>query len=264
MTRAARARPARAPRRGNRPTTAYRALLDARARPCSSGATPRTTRRDRGRRRRSTAQTAPARCSWTHAVLRRGRWPGRRHRHDRDRDRQREVLDVATVAAASSRTAGAHRRAAPRPGGRRHDRPRAREATRRNHTATHLLHAALRTVLGDHVRQQGSLVAPDRLRFDFSHHAACARGAARILDLVNRDVVGDDEVETTTTKKEAERMGAVAFFGDKYGDRVRVVRAGAALARVLRRHPRRALGAIGRCSSCPSPRSAPTRGGSRR
>jgi alanyl-tRNA synthetase len=107
------------------------------------------------------------------------------------------------------------------------DAPR-REATRRNHTATHLLHAALRSVLGDHVRQQGSLVAPDRLRFDFSHHAGLAdEERTAILDMVNRDVVGDEDVETTVTSKaEAERMGAVAFFGDKYGDQVRVVRAG--------------------------------------
>jgi alanyl-tRNA synthetase len=107
------------------------------------------------------------------------------------------------------------------------DGPR-REAVRRNHTATHLLHAALRDVLGDHVRQQGSLVAPDRLRFDFSHHAGIAdEERAAILDMANRDVLGDDPVETTvTSREEAERMGAVAFFGDKYGDEVRVVRAG--------------------------------------
>jgi len=103
-----------------------------------------------------------------------------------------------------------------------------RESIRRNHTATHLLHAALRDVLGDHVRQQGSLVAPDRLRFDFSHHAPIADEERRaILEMVNLDVIGDQRVETTETSKlEAERMGAVAFFGDKYGDTVRVVRAG--------------------------------------
>ncbi len=103
-----------------------------------------------------------------------------------------------------------------------------REAIRRNHTATHLLHAALRNVLGDHVRQQGSLVAPDRLRFDFSHGDGLAteeRGA--IITLVNDDVVGDEDVDTVNaTRQEAESMGAIAFFGDKYGDRVRVVRAG--------------------------------------
>ena len=103
-----------------------------------------------------------------------------------------------------------------------------REATRRNHTATHLLHAALRTVLGEHVRQQGSYVAADRLRFDFSHGSGLAGAETReILTIVNSDVVANEGVETIqTTKQEAEKMGAVAFFGDKYGERVRVVRAG--------------------------------------
>ena len=103
-----------------------------------------------------------------------------------------------------------------------------REATRRNHTATHLLHAGLRSVLGDHVRQQGSYVGPDRLRFDFSHGAGLRKEeAAEILTLVNTDVVANEGVDTIqTSKQEAEKMGAVAFFGDKYGDRVRVVRAG--------------------------------------
>jgi alanyl-tRNA synthetase len=103
-----------------------------------------------------------------------------------------------------------------------------REATRRNHTATHLLHAGLRTVLGDHVRQQGSFVGPDRLHFDFSHDGGLKPEEARdVLTLVNTDVVLNEHVDTIqTSKAEAETMGAVAFFGDKYGDRVRVVRAG--------------------------------------
>ncbi len=103
-----------------------------------------------------------------------------------------------------------------------------REATRRNHTATHLLHAGLRQVLGDHVRQQGSYVGPDRLRFDFSHGGGLApEEADAIAESVNGDVIANDPVETIqTTKAEAETMGAIAFFGDKYGDRVRVVRAG--------------------------------------
>jgi alanyl-tRNA synthetase len=107
------------------------------------------------------------------------------------------------------------------------DAPR-REATRRNHTGTHLLHAALREVLGDHVRQQSSYVAPDRLRFDFSHHKAAApEELAAVAAMTNRDVIGDDEVRTTeTTVAEAEAEGAMAFFGDKYGDVVRMVRAG--------------------------------------
>jgi alanyl-tRNA synthetase len=106
--------------------------------------------------------------------------------------------------------------------------PVRREATRRNHTATHLLHSGLRAVLGDHVRQQGSFVGPDRLRFDFSHGAGLtSEEEDQILTLVNTDVVANEEVETIqTTKQDAQTMGAVMFFGDKYGDRVRVVRAG--------------------------------------
>ena len=122
-----------------------------------------------------------------------------------------------------------------------------REAIRRNHTATHLLHAALRDVLGDHVRQQGSLVAPDRLRFDFSHHAAIASEEHdAILEMANRDVIGDDAVETTeTSRDEAQKMGAVAFFGDKYGETVRVVRAGPHSLEFCGGTHVRALGAIG-------------------
>jgi len=106
--------------------------------------------------------------------------------------------------------------------------PERREAVRRNHTATHLLHAGLRTVLGDHVRQQGSYVGPDRLRFDFAHGSGLAHEEmAQVLTLANGDIVENDTVETIqTSKKEAETMGAIAFFGDKYGDQVRVVRAG--------------------------------------
>jgi alanyl-tRNA synthetase len=106
--------------------------------------------------------------------------------------------------------------------------PARREATRRNHTATHLLHSGLRAVLGEHVRQQGSYVGPERLRFDFSHGAGLKdEERGEILGLVNADVVENDDVQTVqTTKQDAEKMGAIAFFGDKYGDRVRVVRAG--------------------------------------
>jgi alanyl-tRNA synthetase len=104
-----------------------------------------------------------------------------------------------------------------------------REAIRRNHTATHLLHAALRAVLGDHVRQQGSLVSPEYLRFDFSHHAApTADELDEVFARANRAVLTGIGVETTeTSREEAEEMGAIAFFGDKYGSSVRVVQAGA-------------------------------------
>ncbi|HXN58927.1 MAG TPA: alanine--tRNA ligase-related protein, partial [Acidimicrobiales bacterium] len=103
-----------------------------------------------------------------------------------------------------------------------------REAIRRNHTATHLLHSALRNVLGDHVRQQGSLVAPDYLRFDFSHHAQPTREELdEVFALANAAVLTDVGVQTTeTTREDAEGMGAIAFFGDKYGASVRVVQAG--------------------------------------
>ncbi|CAB4832633.1 unannotated protein [freshwater metagenome] len=103
-----------------------------------------------------------------------------------------------------------------------------RDALRRNHTATHLLHKALREVFGDHVRQQGSLVAPDRLRFDFSHHGAPSDDEIdAVTRMVNAEILSDEAVETSeTSRNEAEEMGAIAFFGDKYGETVRVVRAG--------------------------------------
>ncbi|MDA8271206.1 MAG: alanine--tRNA ligase [Actinomycetota bacterium] len=103
-----------------------------------------------------------------------------------------------------------------------------RTAIRRNHTATHLLHSALREVLGDHVKQQGSLVAPDRLRFDFSHWAPLSwEERARVMRLVNMQILSAQPVEVReTSKSEALEQGAMAFFGDKYGERVRMVRAG--------------------------------------
>ena len=103
-----------------------------------------------------------------------------------------------------------------------------REAIRRNHTATHLLHAALRAVLGEHVRQQGSLVSPEYLRFDFSHHAQpTPEELDEVFARANNAVLTDVGVVTTeTSREEAEDMGAIAFFGDKYGSSVRVVRAG--------------------------------------
>lgn len=103
-----------------------------------------------------------------------------------------------------------------------------RAAIRRNHTATHLLHSALREVLGDHVKQQGSLVAPERLRFDFSHWGPLSEEEkSAVQELVNKQIMSSQPVVVEeTSKSEALGKGAIAFFGDKYGDRVRMVRAG--------------------------------------
>src|SRR5262245_12703842 len=103
-----------------------------------------------------------------------------------------------------------------------------RDAIRRNHTGTHILHWALREVLGYHVRQQGSLVAPDRLRFDFSHYEPVTGEQLRAIeDLANHEILANAPVRHfETTMNEARELGAIAFFGDKYGDIVRVLEAG--------------------------------------
>lgn len=95
----------------------------------------------------------------------------------------------------------------------------------RNHTATHLLHAALRKILGPQVRQLGSLVAPDRLRFDYSYSQALSpQQIQEIEDAVNQEILNDTEVVKEEKDLEAaKKSGAVAFFGEKYGDRVRIV-----------------------------------------
>lgn len=104
-----------------------------------------------------------------------------------------------------------------------------RELIRRNHTATHLLDAALKKVLGDHINQAGSLVAPDRMRFDFTHFEALTKDELdRIEGMVNAEIFAAKPVVTQIMSiEDAKAAGAVALFGEKYGDVVRVVSAGA-------------------------------------
>ncbi len=122
-----------------------------------------------------------------------------------------------------------------------------RELIRRNHTATHLLHSALRMIVGEHVKQQGSYVGPDRLRFDFSHYEALTAGQiTEIEDFVNAEVLANPACEHfETTMEEAQRLGAIAFFGDKYGDVVRVLQAGPHSTELCGGTHVRALGDIG-------------------
>ena len=103
--------------------------------------------------------------------------------------------------------------------------PERRMDAARNHTTTHLLHAALRQVLGTHVRQQGSLVVPDRLRFDFTHVSPMSQEELRsVEELVNDRIRSNVSVQKRETNfRQAVADGALAFFGDKYGDQVRVV-----------------------------------------
>ncbi|MCA1591683.1 MAG: alanine--tRNA ligase [Acidobacteria bacterium] len=100
-----------------------------------------------------------------------------------------------------------------------------RDATRRNHTATHLMHAALREVLGTHVKQAGSIVAPNYLRFDFSHYQPLTRDEiAEVERLVNYHILRNEQVQTDIIPlEEAMRSGAMALFGEKYGEQVRVL-----------------------------------------
>jgi alanyl-tRNA synthetase len=100
-----------------------------------------------------------------------------------------------------------------------------RKAIMRNHSATHLLHAALRNILGSHVTQKGSLVAPDRLRFDFAHFSAMTKEEINAIeDMVNAWILANEEVHTKImTQEEARAYGALALFGEKYENTVRVI-----------------------------------------
>jgi alanyl-tRNA synthetase len=104
----------------------------------------------------------------------------------------------------------------------------ARRSTANNHSATHLLHAALRKVLGSHVTQAGSLVAPDKLRFDFTHNKPLSPDESEAIeDLVNLEITRSTQVETTVMSPDAAvKAGALALFGEKYGDKVRVLKIG--------------------------------------
>jgi alanyl-tRNA synthetase len=110
-----------------------------------------------------------------------------------------------------------------------------RDATRRNHTATHLVHAALREVLGTHVKQAGSVVAPNYLRFDFTHYQPLSSAEIQeIEDLVNREILVNHPVTTDLMSiEDAMRSGAMALFGEKYGEKVRVLSVGGEFSREL-------------------------------
>src|SRR5690606_22042738 len=103
-----------------------------------------------------------------------------------------------------------------------------RAAIRRNHTATHILHRELRHHLGSHVQQAGSLVAPDRLRFDFTHNQALgAEKLAEIERAINEEILRNRPVLITEmSQREAINAGAMALFGEKYGDTVRTIKIG--------------------------------------
>ena len=184
------------------------------------------------RQRRARGGRAHAGQARRVAVLRRGRRPGQRRRHRGLRGRRlraarrRRRAGRATTRRCSSRsTRGSRTRASA--SSRSVDRA-ARHATEANHTATHLLHAALRARLGDHVRQAGSYVGPDKLRFDFTHTERLSEDERRAVeDDVNALILDNQPVRPiTTTLDEARSLGAMALFGEKYGDVVRMVEIG--------------------------------------
>ena len=115
-----------------------------------------------------------------------------------------------------------------------------RESTMRNHTATHLLQAGLREVLGNHVKQAGSLVAPDHLRFDFSHFTGVADEELQDIEsIINKEVLRNQKIEVIENVPidvAVNEYKAMALFGEKYGDRVRVIKIRRLLHRTLRRH----------------------------
>ena len=212
-----RAARARAGARPGRLPDRLRGLRDDRARDDRGG---------RWRRERTAAGQARG-----IAVLRHRRWSGRRRGLGRvpDGDCRARVEDVVRLGD-DQVVALVPERGVLEPGERvraRVDRL-ARHATECNHTATHLLHAALRSRLGEHVHQAGSYVGPDKLRFDFTHGSGLsAEELAEVEDAVNGWVLESHPVRAlTTTLDEAKRLGAMALFGEKYGDIVRMVEVG--------------------------------------
>ena len=160
-------------------------------------------------------------------VLSAGRRPGLRQRLRRDADRRGRGSSTSSASAPTRRWRSRPSRARSRPETRVHavvDRDE-RLATMRNHTATHLLHAALRERLGTHVRQAGSYVGPDKLRFDFTHGERLSAEELEVVEArVNGWIAGGLAVRAIeTTLDEARTLGAMALFGEKYGDWVRMV-----------------------------------------
>ena len=170
-------------------------------------------------------------CSQPDAVLCGVRRPGRRHRRAQRRGRRQVPRHGYAKEGRRSLRAPRHAgagHAEARRGAAARGRSRAARHIRRHHSGTHLLHEALRQVLGDHIAQRGSLVAPDRLRFDFAHpKPISAEELARVEEIANDVVLENDEVTTRLMAlDDAREAGARALFGEKYGDEVRVVSMG--------------------------------------